>query len=260
MSYFIQIHKIAMRVFPIEHLWPHPHLHTHLELIYLKEGQCEVLLDNQRFLIHANEIFIAFPNQIHAYYELSPVKGYVMILALDHFQEFHEIFKNKLPEYPLLNTNCFSMDIEEHIKKIRENLKAKIDLGNVIAKGQLLNLLGEMFVHMNFIKKTMETETMTRILNYCMEHYTEPFTLDKMAKELYLSKYYICHIFRERLNMNCKEFVNQLRVEAACDLLKKDVSVTDTAYTVGFSSVRTFNRIFTQFMKMNPRDYRKISK
>ena len=111
---------------------------------------------------------------------------------------------------------------------------------------------------MDFVDKPGETETIKRILSYCMEHYAEPFTLDEMAKDLYLSKYYICHMFRERLNTNCKEFVNQLRIEAACDLLKKGTGVTEAAYAVGFSSVRTFNRTFMETMNISPREYKKL--
>lgn len=258
MSYFIQMHKVAIRAFRVEELWAQLHLHTHLEMIYLEEGSCEALLDNQRYTIEAGDILVVFPNQIHAYYEKMPVRGYVVILAPEILQEFREIFQSKMPENPILQEHRLSMNVGQCLKNIIDKLKMDVTLGEVVAKGQLLALLGEMFLCMSFIDKPGETEAMKRILGYCMEHYAEPFTLDEMAKELYLSKYYICHMFRERLNVNCKEFVNQLRVEAACDLLKKDTSVTETAYAVGFSSVRTFNRTFSHYMNMSPRDYKKI--
>lgn len=259
MSYFIQMHKIAIKVIRVEELWSQPHLHTHLEMIYLEEGSCEMVLDNQRHKVEAGELLIVFPNQIHAYYEQKPVKGYVVIFAPEIFREFREIFQSKMPENPILRERRLTMNVGQSLKNMRDKLKMDAALGEVVAKGQLLALLGEMFLCMNFIDKPGETEAMKRILSYCMERFAEPFTLDEMAKELYLSKYYICHMFRERLNVNCKEFVNQLRVEAACDLLKKDASVTETAYAVGFSSVRTFNRTFSHYMNMSPRDYRKNS-
>lgn len=260
MSYFIQMHKVAIRVLRVEELWSQPHLHTHIEMIYLEEGSCEVLLDNQRYGIEAGNILVVFPNQIHAYYEKTPVRGYVVMFAPEIFREFREIFQSKLPETPILQGHHLSMDVGQCLKNIKDKLKMDMALGEIVAKGQLLALLGEMFLCMNFIDKPGETEAMKRILNYCMERFAEPFTLDEMAKDLYLSKYYICHMFRERLNVNCKEFVNQLRVEAACDLLKGDTSVTETAYAVGFSSVRTFNRTFSHYMNMSPRDYKKIKK
>lgn len=68
-------------------------------------------------------------------------------------------------------------------------------------------------------------------------------------------------MFRQRLNTSFKDFVNQLRLEAACELLKKGTSMTESAYASGFSSVRTFNRVFSNYMNMSPREYaKKISK
>ena len=59
------------------------------------------------------------------------------------------------------------------------------------------------------------------------------------------------------MNTSYKDFINQLRIERACDLLKEDVSITEVAYASGFSSVRTFNRAFFKCMDMTPRDYMK---
>lgn len=116
-----------------------------------------------------------------------------------------------------------------------------------------------MFSHTEFIDKPGDQDTIKRILSYCIENYTKPLTLEYLAKELYLNKYYISHIFSERLNIHYKDFITQLRLVHACELLKKNVSVTETAYASGFSSMKTFNRTFLKYMKMSPREYAKCS-
>lgn len=257
MSYFVQTHKVAMHVISVKDLWPNAHLHTHMEMIYLEDGSCEAVVDNQRYRVKAGEILAVFPNQIHAYFEQTPVKGYVVILAPEMFPEFREILQSKLPENPVMQAQELTMDVGQHLSNIKSKLKMKAALADVAAKGQLLAFLGEIFLRMNFMEKPGEASTMKSILNYCIDRYTESFTLEEMAKDLYLSKYYICHIFKERLNTSCKEFVNQMRVEAACELLKKGKSVTETAYESGFSSVRTFNRVFSDYIDMSPREYAK---
>jgi AraC-like DNA-binding protein len=99
-------------------------------------------------------------------------------------------------------------------------------------------------------EKTNQKEVETKMATYeealkkCVEHYMEPIGLEMMAKELYLNKHYISYIFKERMNVNCKDFVNRLRVEHACNMLTKDTPITECAYASGFSSVRTFNRAF----------------
>ena len=100
-----------------------------------------------------------------------------------------------------------------------------------------------------------DQDTVKNILKYCMENYTEPLSLELLSKELHLNKYYISHIFQERMHISFKDFINSLRVESACNLLGKSSSITDIAYAAGFSSVRTFNRAFLKHMHMTPSDY-----
>ena len=182
----------------------------------------------------SGEILVVFPNQIHAYFELTPAKGYVILLALDLFPEFHELLQSKLPQNPVVQAKTLSIDAGRYLVDARMKLKMNVGLAEAAAKGQLLTFLAEIFLRINFIDKPGEASTVKSILNYCMDHYTEPFTLEEMAKDLYLSKYYICHIFQERFNTNCKEFINQLRVEAACEALKKGEASRKRLTSPGF--------------------------
>lgn len=255
MPYHIEMRKFAFTAELFKRLMPRPHLHTHLELVYLKEGRSEVVLDNKKYLLEAGDIFLAFPNQIHFYHDQEATKGYLIIFAPETVKEFKEIFQLKVPECPIVKDSQLSMNIREPIQKIKEKLDAGSSMDCVVAKGYLLAILGEMFSQMELVEKPGDQEAMKRILSYCIENYTEPLTLEHLAKELYLNKYYISHIFRERMNTSYKDFVNQLRVEHACELLEKGTSITNIAYACGFSSVRTFNRAFLKYMNMTPREY-----
>ena len=42
-----------------------------------------------------------------------------------------------------------------------------------------------------------DQDCIKRLLIYCTDHYTEPISLELLAKELHLNKYYISHIFQE---------------------------------------------------------------
>ena len=259
MSYFVQVHKVAMQVLRITQLWPNTHLHPQLELICLEEGSCEAVVDHRRYRVEAGQILTVFPNQLHAYFEKTPAKGYVVILTAELFPELHELLQGKLPKDPVISTESTGMDVTKLLANIRSKLKQGSALGETVAKGWLLALLGEICSQMDFADKSGEAATVKRILHYCMEHYTEPFTLEDMARDLYVSKYYICHVFRQRFNTSLKEFVNQLRLEAACAELKKGTPITESAYASGFSSLRTFNRIFGNYMGMTPREYAKLN-
>lgn len=255
MPYHIEMRKLAFTAEYFKGLLPRPHLHTHLELVYLQEGKSEVVLDSKKYMLEAGDIFLAFPNQIHFYHDKERVKGYLLIFSPEIMREFRDVFQTKVPVKPIVRVENISLNVGETMKNIWERLKKQGAFDEIVSKGQLLSLLGEVFSQMELVEKPGDQEATKRILSYCIEHYTEPLTLENLAKELYLNKYYISHIFRERMNTCFKDFINQLRVEYACELLEKGSSITDIAYACGFSCVRTFNRAFSKYMNMTPRDY-----
>ena len=55
-------------------LLPAPHIHTHLELVYLLKGSSMATVDGKEYLLEAGDIFLAFPHQIHSYLDLSTLK------------------------------------------------------------------------------------------------------------------------------------------------------------------------------------------
>ena len=257
MLYHIEMRKLAFTADKIVRLFPRPHIHTNLEMIYIKKGGSTATLDNRQFQLESGDIFLAFPNQLHFYHDIEPIEGYLIIFTPEILPEFKEIFQTQIPESPVWKTDSIPMNVSDILEQITQRLKNGSSIDHIAAKGYLLTLMAEMFSQKEFVDKPGDEETIKKILSYCLENYTKPITLELMAKELYLNKYYISHIFSERMNISYKDFITQLRIDHACKLLKQKVSVTETAYASGFSSTKTFNRVFLKYMKMSPREYAK---
>ena len=58
-----------------------------------------------------------------------------------------------------------------------------------------------------------------RLVQYIMEHFQEPLTLEGLAAKLHVNKYYLSHTFSGRLQMNFREYLNRIRLEYAVQLL-----------------------------------------
>lgn len=242
-----------------EGLTPLPHIHPHLELIYMRSGSSMATTDNKSFLIEKGDLFLSFPNQVHFYHDCSPVEGYLIIFPPDFFQDFKKLFQTKTPDSPIIKGARLNPDTPQILEHIYQKNNTESSYDKISAKGYLLALLGEILPLMTLRNAPADEDSIKRILTYCSEHYTEPLSLDILSKELHLNKYYISHIFKERMNMGFVDFLNGLRIEHACNLLKKDENITDIALSSGFTSIRTFNRVFAQTMGMAPRDYIKAT-
>lgn len=261
MLYFIE-HKTQSldRYETICNLTTLPHIHPHLELIYLLEGSAIATADQKSALLEAGDIFLSFPNQIHYYYTQSPIQGIMLIFTSDLVRELEPYFHDQLPDSPVIKKPVLSFDTTALITTIMDKFSSSASIDKTAAIGYLQALLGELLPMMTLVPNTSDQDSIKLVFQYCLEHYTEPLTLEEVSRELHLSKYYISHMFKERMNISFLTFLNGMRVEHACNLLKKGTRITDAAFSSGFSSLRTFNRIFVQSMGITPREYGKTHK
>lgn len=240
---------------PFTGLSPVPHLHTHLEMIYLSEGASMATLDYKDFLLEEGDLFLAFPNQIHFYHDMLPSRGTLIIFANDFCKELKELFQTRIPISPVIKSELLPADIQTKLNLILEQACSKEPFAHLAAQGYLLALLCELLRRMSLIPSPHSYDSIKNILNFCSERYTEPLSLDILSRELHLNKYYISHLFKERMKISFTDFINEMRVEYACSLLKQNSNITEAAFTSGFCSVRTFNRAFSKVMKTTPREY-----
>lgn len=255
MPYFFEEQKKVFRGNAIDHLTLCPHFHPHLEMIYLKEGSSAASVDGRTSIIEAGDLFIAFPNQIHCYYDRSKLNGNLVIFAPELIPDLQAIFEKRIPVDPVIKKECLPSDIGARMTRIVEKIQSQEPLPMLSARGELLMLMAEVVPNLHCVQTPVRHDSVKDVLLYCVENYTEPLTLDVIAKNLHLNKFYISHIFRERLKISFPDFINGLRVERACTMLSENCSITEVAFASGFSSIRTFNRAFVQRMGKSPTAY-----
>ena len=234
------------------------HIHTHLEMVYLLQGKAAGIVDGKRYELEPGDLFVAFPNQIHFYENVQrPVKHYLIIFSASIDNYLKKLLEDKLPQYSVIKASQMPKDTEQILQAIAAGRQGK-EYERLSAKGRFLDFLGQVLPLLDYAPSecAFDHDSVKDVLAYCMEHYTETISLELIAKELHLSKYYVSHIFKERTGMSFTRFVNGLRIERARELLeKKDMNITEAAYGAGFSSIRTFNRVFLEQIGMSPREY-----
>ena len=96
------------------------------------------------------------------------------------------------------------------------------------------------------------------ILAYLQKRYYEPLTLDELSEESGFSASYLSRYFKNKTGMCLFEYINKLRIQRACSLLKNtNKKIIEIAYEVGYNNISFFNRYFKKTMKISPMEYRK---
>lgn len=234
------------------------HLHSHLELVYMVEGEAVAYLENQSYILQEGDLFLTFPNQIHSYQEGGSGLHLLIIAAPELMPEFQTLFFQHIPVSPV----CRRVGDNARLDRLLRDIQAVNDpdclYNDTEMKGLLLAAFSELFRQMRFEAVSSADNNVVRdILTYCAANYTGDLQLDTVAQALHVNKYYISHLFTQKLHLRFNEYVGMLRISAAQQLLDEGKSsITDIAYSVGFNSPRTFNRLFLKYRGVSPRDYR----
>ena len=89
-------------------------------------------------------------------------------------------------------------------------------------------------------------------------NYGDPLVLNAMAAEAGLSMYHFAREFRAAFGEPPATYLSRRRVERAKDLLANaNLTVTEICMIVGFSSLGSFSRRFTELVGCSPTEYRK---
>ena len=95
------------------------------------------------------------------------------------------------------------------------------------------------------------------ILDYIRDNLSEPLSLDQIASQFYLSKHYLCRIFKSATGFSVMEYIIYSRVLRARQLLQDGVSVQQAGEMSGFSDNSHFIRTFGHLTGVTPGRYAK---
>lgn len=249
----------AFRSMQSRHLACLAHLHRHVELVLLEKGHVVAYADAERYELHAGDVFIAFPNQVHFYEKTEGEESSrVLVVEPEMMPELEPILLSSIPKSALLK-GCVTEELVSLAEQLRAMKGVSTPLGQIERRGLLLTLFSRVLSLLDLTESREGGSAAFRsVIDYCAHHYTEEISLERLERELHISRYHISHIFSKWLQMGFNDYINSLRVSLACRHLRGDeLSVTQVGTLVGFASPRTFNRAFLKHMGTTPSEYRK---
>ncbi|MGB1239029.1 MAG: helix-turn-helix domain-containing protein [Pseudomonadales bacterium] len=93
-------------------------------------------------------------------------------------------------------------------------------------------------------------------VHYISKHLDQPLNVEQLAKIACMSRTkFFCH-FRSALSCTPQEFLYQLRLKHAAQLLTQGNSVTAACYASGYNNCSHFSRSFRQHYGVSPSQYR----
>ena len=108
----------------------------------------------------------------------------------------------------------------------------------------------------NYNNKSIKL-VLRKAVDYLHEHYHEQITLNEVAEHAYVSTYYISRMFKREMGKNFVDYLNELRIEKAKEMLK-DVryKTYEVAEKVGIPDAHYFSKLFKKYVGVTPTEYR----
>ena len=232
-----------------------PMFHSHLELIYVVSGEIPMIIDGQSHSLASGEMSVLFPYVVHNYESAPEAEAFIILFDPKIAKSFESELLSKKPQAPFLkNAERF----EPLFKRIAELIKDG-EIGYKTACAYLEAFMGELIALMPLCEVDTVFENMTKpILLYCSKHFCdEDISIKKIADGLYISPSYVSKVFSFKLKYNFREYINELRISKAKELLSKpDARILNIMLECGFQNQSSFNRIFSKICGMSPREYR----
>jgi len=252
------------------YLYASHHWHEELEFIFVEEGQLEISLNGEVFYANGGEVFFLNSKDLH---QISVSSRYSLHHAIVFKYEILDFLWQDHSNLPPLDNAKFAFDINntavaaQVVEELREAVKAyhnKEKGHKIVIRAALLKIIGLLLqanlltAHEDDFQKDTKVLLAKNTMTYIHENHHKKITIHNLANHVSMSKSYFCKFFKQMFGKTAIEYINQYRVEKACDLMKSsDQNIIDIATDVGFDNFSYFIRKFKEIKKITPSQYRK---
>ncbi len=231
------------------------HMHKYIEIVYVYEGCQGIEIEGEAYRLEKGCAAAVFPDTLHSFKSLGQGNSEVLILMCHP-----KLFGNLFPDL-----NNFSVSLPKiSDTSICEQLKFAF---NAISLSDSFDVrFSWACVIMSYILKiinlehrssTPVTDITYKIISYIEENFTQDITRDSLAHTFNVSEFYISKIFSKKFKMNLRNYLGLIRTEYAAGLIRTtNETLTTISRMAGFSSIRTFNRMFKATYNMTPKEYK----
>jgi len=247
------------------------HTHNYYELYFFLEGDVSIEIDGKIYPLRHGDIVLILPGKMHhavihnkdkpycrfvfwislEYYshilEYSQSYGYIMQYAIE---TGNYIFHNDRIAFNTIQAKVFQLIEEIHMDRFGKEARLPLCVNEL-----LLHINRIVYSQVNPGKPEYEQDLYENIMHYIDRNLEGELTLDRLAKEFFVSKHYITHIFKKNTGISVHQYITKKRIAACREAMLHHCKITEAYLLYGFNDYSSFYRAFKKEYGMPPKEY-----
>lgn len=240
-----------------------PHTHNHVELFYIVGGKGQFLIEDQLYPVNANNLVIINPNVTHTEISLNAQPLEYIVLGIEGIEL--ATGENSNGQFCILD-HFESVEISTCLRNILREMELKSPGYEDICQAFMEILIIRLMRNTDLsVPEEPPVSTGNRqcavVRRYIDLHFKEPLSLELLAEEAHMNKYYLSHAFKREYGVSPINYMISRRIEESKYLLAEtDLSMSQIAQLLGFSSLSYFSQVFRRTQSVTPMEYRRDTK
>ena len=240
-----------------------PHTHNHMELFYIVGGKGQFLIQDQLYPVNANNLVIINPNVPHTEVSLNAQPLEYIVLGIEGVELASSEQSNG--RFSMLD-HFESVEISGCLRNILREMELKStgyeDVCQAYMEILIIRLMRSTALSVPAQPQQISANRQcAAVKRYIDQHFKETLTLDQLAEEAHMNKFYLCHAFKQELGVSPINYLISCRIEESKYLLAEtDLSISQIAQLLNFSSPSYFSQVFRRTQGVSPVEFRQSTK
>jgi len=258
-----------------ELVMPDIHIHPEYEIYYMFNGERYYFIENKTYRIRKGSLVLINSMHIHKTSKLGKDFHDRFLIEINP-EPFSTFFQNisgmSLADFFARYSCVLELDeqtqewVERRFNDIMEEAEKKLDNYHLMIMMKITEILllvrrfhSDRLIPPNLsMSDKAKHQMINEIAAYITQDEIRVKSLDDISRRFFISKSYLCRIFKEVTGFTIQDYVNIHCVKKAQQLLEQsNLSIAEISHKLGYSSLTYFTRVFKKYTETTPLKYRK---
>lgn len=249
------------------------HAHNYYEFYLFLEGNVTMIIDGKKYPLHTGDMILIPPGiSHHALIPDSDIpyrrfifwlsQGYVTSLmkqSLDYVYLMqqaastgHYLYHFDDEQFNAVQNRILKLLEETHSNRYGKNAAMHLDVNDLVLS------INRIVYEKEHPSTAGDPDILQNVSMYIENHLEEELSLDALAEQYYVSKYYISHLFTKTYGISLHQYIMKKRLAACRNAILIGSQPSRVFYEYGIHDYSSFFRSFKKEYGMSPKDYQNV--